>query len=99
MATLKQRGRNSNYPETCETWKYGEKIPDWLSDKAKINAIDSRSGNPELDLIETKSGGYEIRTSSGENVLLKTKSRSDLVCYSPEKGIFVLTEEQANLIY
>ena len=38
--TYKQRGRNDKYPAKIEVWRIGEKVPEWLSDRAKVKFID-----------------------------------------------------------
>jgi hypothetical protein len=85
---------------TVETWKYSDPVPEWLSDRAKINAIDSNTGNPLIDITETNTGGYEVKDSTGRDILFRTKNRNDLVCFcSKTNRIFVLTSIQAHLIY
>ena len=44
MLKLKQWGYNPDFPEIAETWKFGEKVPEWLSDQAKIAGFDSTGG-------------------------------------------------------
>ena len=47
---IKQKGYNPDYPEIAEIWKYGDPIPEWLSDRANITGLDD-NGNP---VIETR---------------------------------------------
>lgn len=95
--TLIQSGYNDRYPLKIETWRLGEEIPDWLSDRAKINFIDG-DGNLTLDIHETSSGGYEIINSGGTGTLILLKSKRDYVCMG-DGVIFPLSEIQLNLLY
>lgn len=97
---LVQKGRNDNYPVKIETWMYGETVPEWLSDKAKVVAIDEGTGNPMLDMIETTTGGYELKNSDGISALVKTNDRYDYVCHDPVTDkIFSLSKLQISLLY
>ena len=94
-----QRGENKNYPYQITTWKIGEKIPEWLSDQAKVKFIDGE-GNLTLDWLETSTGGLEIQDSSGLNVLTRLKTKDSILCYSSGTNkIFSLTPVQFNLLY
>lgn len=98
----KQRGVNNAYPLEIETWKWGEDIPEWLSDLAKIGAIDSETNKVFLEHRELSAGGYELLDSSGSGTLVRTTSKGDYVCRDLSKkkgGLFVLTPIQLNLIY
>ena len=91
-----QKGENDKYPKEIKIWKIGEKIPEWLSDSAKVLFIDG-NGNITLDTIDNNTGGYEIKSSSGDT-LVSLKKKSDIVCFGNSK-IFGLSEKQFNLIY
>lgn len=95
-----QSGYNDKYPWKITTWKWGDSIPDWLSDRAKVSFIDG-NGNLTLETHETSSGGIEIVSSSGSGILVKLVSKKDYVCIenSEEGNIFTLTETQLNLLY
>lgn len=96
-----QLGHNDKYPEKIYTWKLGEAVPDWLSDKAKINFIDG-DGNLTLDTHETSSGGFEIINSGGTGTLVTLRSKKDYVCVGVKKEediIFPLTQTQLELLY
>lgn len=100
MEIFIQRGENSKYPISIETWTWGEEVPEWLSDQAKISAIDSETNKVSLEIRNTNSGGYEIIASSGQTTLLTTKHKDDYVCLDLAKGgLFVLTKDQLNLLY
>lgn len=92
-----QSGYNEAYPQEIETWKWGDDIPDWLSDRAKVNFVDGE-GNITLETHETSSGGIEIIDSGGSGTLVKLRSKKDYVCNGDNK-IFPLTETQLNLLY
>ena len=98
MSVFIQSGYNSKYPLKIETWKLGETIPDWLSDKAKVNFVDG-DGNLTLDIHETSSGGIEIINSGGTGTLVLLKSKRDYVCRGEDNIIFPLSEIQLNLLY
>lgn len=96
-----QSGYNTKYPQEIETWRLGEIIPDWLSDRAKINFIDGE-GNLTLDIHETSSGGYEIMNSGGTGTLILLRSKKDYICFGGEGGerrIFPLSQVQLELLY
>jgi len=98
----KQRGNNDKYPLEVLTWKLGEDVPDWLSDLAKIGAMDANTNKVSLETRNTNQGGYELLDSSGQGILLKTKNKTDLICKDTKKsagGLFVLSLVQFNLIY
>ena len=92
-----QRGMNNLYPEKIETWKVGEKVPEWLSDNAKVLSLDDE-GNIRLDTNKLSTGGIAIKNSSGFGVLVELKTINSIVCYSPGK-IFSLKPEQLELLY
>lgn len=94
-----QRGENKNYPYQIITWRLGEKVPEWLSDRAKVKFIDGE-GNLTLDWLETSTGGLDIQDSSGLNILVKMKTKESILCFSKkENRIFSLTPIQYNLLY
>lgn len=93
-----QRGMNDRYPEEIDTWKLGEKIPEWLSDKAQVIFIDGE-GNLTLNMRDLNSGGKEIISADGKNILVKMETPKSHVCYSPKKPIFSLRQEQIELLY
>lgn len=94
-----QRGENKKYPNQIITWKLGEKIPEWLSDRAKVKFIDGE-GNITLDWLETSTGGFNIQDSSGLNTLVEMKTKDSILCYSEsENKLFSLTPVQFELLY
>lgn len=60
MSKLKQWGFNPDYPDPAETWKPGEKVPEWLSDNAKVAGFNS-DGSIMLDTYTDKEGKVHIR--------------------------------------
>lgn len=97
-----QRGWNEKYPAKIITWKLGQPVPEWLSDLAKIAAIDANTNRVYLQTRDNNQGGYELLTSSGNSKLVTTKSRSDVICKDISRkigGIFSLTPIQFRLLY
>lgn len=93
-----QKGRNNNYPESIRIWRRGEKVPEWLSDKAFISSIDIKTGY-NLRYRNTTTGGYEILDSSGINVLVSVRNQSDYVCLGDNGRFFSLSPKQLKLLY
>ena len=97
MSEFVQRGLNSKYPNKIKTWRFGEKVPEWISDIAKVIFIDAE-GNITLDHRETNTGGLEFLDSSGNRILFTIKSKEDYVCTGDGK-LFVLRPLQLELLY
>lgn len=100
-----QRGRNQKYPNKIEIWRPGDKVPEWLSDVAKIDHIDPESGEKKLKTFSTISlisaddkCGYGIYAADGKTTLVKTETDKDYICYGDRK-LFSLTEKQIELLY
>lgn len=94
-----QYGHNSKWPEEIETWSYGEKVPEWLSDEAKVSFIDG-VGNITLETRELTTGGFEIIKASGIEPLVKIDSRLDYIAHDLKTGkIFPITRKQLELLY
>lgn len=100
MNIYSQSGYNDKFPGSIKVWRVGDKIPEWLSDRAKIEFVDG-DGNLTLSTLETSTGGIEIMDSSGKNVLIKLNNKSDYLCISEDESgnIFSLSEKQINLLY
>lgn len=94
----KQVGWNDSFPEIVQTWCYGDPVPEWLSDRAKVKFIDA-SGNITLDYRETSAGGIEVIDTSGQGSLAILGSRSDILCYGGGSRIFPLRPVQFELLY
>ena len=65
MKYFVQRGHNPDWPDLIpehHTWRLGEDIPEWLSDRAYITII-SGDGIKNLGTRETSGGGIEIINS------------------------------------
>ena len=93
----KQRGENNLFPNTINTWVRGDKVPEWLSDIAKVNFIDAE-GNKYLEMSDISAGGYEIKESSGVNALVRASGRDSIICFGDGK-IFSLTPKQLSILY
>lgn len=96
-----QRGENPEWPLILEgLWKYGETIPEWLSDRANVTIM-SGDGIKNIEVRETSSGGYEIIDSGKSNVLVSVKKKDWFVIYdgkivksiSPEQLLFLYKEK------
>ena len=98
MITYIQKGDNPKYPKEIVTWRYGEKVPEWISDNAKITFIDGL-GNVTLLKRDFTSGGYEIVGADGISILISTKTYNSYICYDGKSKIFSLTEKQFGLLY
>ena len=95
--TYKQRGRNDKYPAKIEVWRIGEKVPEWLSDRAKVKFIDGE-GNVTLDRRDRGDGSYEIIGASGVQTLVTVSERSGVVCFGRGR-VFSLREQQLEILY
>ena len=95
---MKQKGRNDKYPKEIEIWRSGEKVPEWLLNVAQIVGIDESFGTYILGTNKLSSGGYEIKDSSGQGVLVHVWNDDDFVCYGDGK-IFSLSPKQLKLLY
>lgn len=96
-----QRGENPEWPLILEgLWKYGETIPEWLSDRANVTIL-SGDGIKNIEVRETSSGGYEIIDSGKSSVLVSVKKKDWFVIYdgkivksiSPEQLLFLYKEK------
>lgn len=110
-----QKGYNCLYPFSIRTWRLGEPIPEWLSDRAAIEFIDG-DGNITLKTRPISKGGYEILQAGSTEALVRMKGKGDYVYfptpiaskkYPPEifepcdtrPIIGSLTEKQLKLLY
>lgn len=99
--SMKQKGKNNKFPKEIETWRLGETIPEWLSDIAKVKFVDG-SGNLTLDITETNTGGYEIKSSDGTRILVGCEDKEDYICIGLDKDnreIFSLNPIALGLLY
>lgn len=94
---LIQRGRNNKYPKIIETWKLGESVPEWLSDRSKVELVDLGNEDKKLKTTPLSSGGYEIYDASGKNVLTRVPDNG-LVCFG-DNYIFSLSSDEIELLY
>lgn len=96
---IRQCGRNPSFPEVLtSTWKYGQPIPEWLSDVAAVEFVDGE-GNITLKIEETSTGGINIIRSGRDGVLVNLASKQSIVCKSTDWPIFSLTPIQFDLLY
>ena len=101
MNSAEQRGFNSNYPQKILLWKRGDLVPEWLSNRVKIVAIDGNTGSPVPEYRENSwVNGYSLLDSGGVTVAVSVKDSGDYVCFSEETGkLFSLNPKQLNLLY
>lgn len=93
-----QRGENNKYPMEIETWKFGEKIPEWLSDRANVKFIDGE-GNITLNTRDLNNNGREIISSDGVNTLIRLNTADSYVCFSKSHPLISLRPIQLELLY
>lgn len=75
MIHYKQRGRNSKYPKEIEVWRITDgDVPSWLSDVAKVSAINIGNDTVQIGFRKLSTGGIEIPDSSGQSILVKLES-------------------------
>lgn len=103
----KQKGLNKKYPKEIEVWKINDEyIPEWISDRAKVESV-GENGVLKIGTLETNDGGIEIINSNGTGVLVKIENKEeDFICFSRYeeknvliKGVFPLTKHQLELLY
>lgn len=94
---LIQRGRNNLYPESIEAWKPGMRVPEWLSDRAKVELVDLGNADKVLKMVELSSGGFEIPDSSGKSILVRVP-KDGYVCFGDNR-IFGLSQRELDLLY
>lgn len=95
---VKQKGYNLDYPLEAELWRYGDPVPEWLSDRANIAGLD-KEGKPILDVRNETSGAIEILESGKRDVLVRLKSKDSVLLYSETHPIISLTPHQLELLY
>ncbi len=95
--SYKQRGQNEKYPVEVEIWRLGDKVPEWLSDRARIKFIDGE-GNMTLDRRDHGSGGFEIISADGIHPLVNISERDGVVCFGDGR-IFGLRKRQFEILY
>jgi hypothetical protein len=94
----KQRGRNNRYPDSILIWSPGEDVPEWLSDRARVDSVDLETGNKQLKINALSSGGIEILASDRVSVLVRTTGPDAYVCFG-DNMVFSLTKTQLDLLY
>lgn len=95
----KQKGENDAYPMFLQgIWCRGWKVPEWLSNNAKVTFIDGE-GNTSIEINDTGNGGYEIKDVTGVNALVSAKGRDSIICYGLDNRIMSLTRKQFELLY
>lgn len=99
MLKLKQWGHNPNFPEIAETWRFGEKVPEWLSDQAKIAGFDSTGGLLLETYTDQGTGKIHIKDTYRPTDLIVLDSKDHFVIYGKGFPLKVLSPEQIDMIY
>lgn len=83
----RQKGYNCLWPWEIETWRIGEKVPEWLSDIALVEFIDGE-GNITLRTRSISNGGYEILQAGIDKAitLVRVNKKEDFV-FIPSRSI------------
>lgn len=81
-----QKGYNCLWPYEIEVWKWGEPVPEWLSDQAGITFIDGE-GNITLKTRELSGGGVEILQAGSNEALVRLKNKGTDMVYFPLPSI------------
>lgn len=95
---IRQKGYNPDYPKVAELWRYGDPVPEWLSDRAEVKSLD-QDGKPILETRLETTGEIEILESGKRDVLVKLKSEDSYLLYSETHPIISLTPHQLELLY
>jgi hypothetical protein len=95
---VQQIGENKKYPQKALVWEYGMKVPEWLSDQAKVKFIDGE-GNITLETQMSNIGSIGILDCSGKKTLVTLKDSGSVLIYEKSYGIMSLTKRQLNLLY
>ncbi len=97
MQKLKQRGKNSDYPEQILLWRFTEdEIPDWVLDNFQVEI---KNGKKNL-FFQEATIGYQIYYYSQEGkktITIDSIEEGGLAL--SDKGILYLTEKKINLLY
>lgn len=76
----KQKGYNCLFPPVIEVWKWGEPVPEWLSDRAAIQFIDGE-GNITLKTRGISKGGFEVIEAGTGEALVRVGSKEDYIYF------------------
>ena len=102
MRRYKQSGSNPDWPQIIEdTWKYGEPVPEWLSDRAHVTII-SGDGIKNIEIRENSTGGFEVVDSGKIGSLVSLRQKDWFVIFdgkrissiSPEQLLFLYKKEE-----
>lgn len=94
---IQQIGENKKYPQKALIWEYGMKIPEWLSDRAKVKFLDGE-GNITLETSKSNTGSIDILDCSGK-ILVTMKDITSVLIFDKTYGIISLTRKQLDLLY
>ena len=100
MKYFVQRGYNPDWPDLIpenNTWRLGEEIPEWLSDRAHVSIL-SGDGVKNIGPRETSSGGIEI-IDSGKIGTLVTLAKKDWIVIFKDGIVKSLSPEAMKILY
>ena len=96
--SVTQTGDNPGYPKKAEVWKFGDPVPEWLSDRAQVKEL-SEKGEPVLETRRCTTGEIEIIEAGGRGVLVRVKNKDSIVLFSETHPLISLTPHQLELLY
>ena len=99
MLKLKQWGHNPNFPEIAETWKVGERVPEWLSDQAKVSGFDPTGGILLETHTDQSTGKIHIKDTYRPIDLIVLDSKDHIVIYGKGYPLKALSPIQVDMIY
>ena len=95
---ITQRGLNPDYPKEAYIWTPTEPIPEWISDRAKIEGFKD-TGEPLLSVRPRTSGGMDILDTTGKEALVTLETPDSFVLYSSTHPLMSVTPHQLELLY
>lgn len=96
-----QKGYNPKYPREILVWKRGDFVPEWLSNRVKISALDVNTGSPIPEYRKNGwENGYALMDSGGVSIAISVPDSDDFICFEESTGrLFSLNPRQLNLLY
>jgi hypothetical protein len=97
MLKLKQWGYNPSYPIEAESWKFGEPVPGWLSDVARVLGFNS-DGGIILETYKDASGKIHIKDTYRPIDIFVLPNEDAMIIYGEGKRL-VIDETKLDLLY
>ena len=95
---ITQKGYNPDFPKEAYIWTPSQPIPEWISDRAKVTGF-KENGEPILLIRQRTSGGLEILSTSGKEVLISLETSDSYVLFSSSHPLMSVTPHQLELLY